>query len=254
MKMEQDLTPQPGQELDVTEEVGRQLDNFGRPVPEDTGTPIFIDRRRLWNCFFGYSLSVRRDLADYLDILHAIQEASSSGSAITNTPWRNRLTQFLSSRFRWFRTPPAARDRDVKPDRMMLKINKDMAVSNLSHMLDFLDIAKMLPKPSRPLFSLRRALWTVSCAVLLGMTYHWHWFIAHPHWHWLVVNLLGQGTAFSTVKLLKPLAWDILVDYNLNRLEKELQDLKREFENGTISEKNRKAMDSWHMEFRSFVR
>ncbi|KAJ4185756.1 hypothetical protein NW755_008207 [Fusarium falciforme] len=157
--MEQDLPLQPGQNLGVTEEVDRQVDTLGRLVPEDSENPIFIDRRRLWSYFFGYSISVRRDLAEYLDILDAIQEASSSGVAITDASQGNRLVGFIRSRLRWFRGKPVVRDPDVKPDRMMLKINKDVAVSNLGHMLDILDIAKMLPKPSRPPFSLPLALW-----------------------------------------------------------------------------------------------
>jgi hypothetical protein len=56
------------------------------------------------------------------------------------------------------------------------------------------------------------------------------------------------------MNLLEPIFWDTFLDYNLNCLGKELQGLKREFENGTITEKNRKAMDSWHMEIRSHVR
>ncbi|RSL92202.1 hypothetical protein BHE90_004878 [Fusarium euwallaceae] len=241
--MEQDLTPQPGQELDVTDEVDRQVNNFGRPAPEDAETPIFIDRGRLWNFFFGYSISVRRDLEDYLDILHAIQEASPPGSAITNAPWSNRWAQFLRSSLRWLRGEPVVRDPDVRPDRMMLKINKDMAISNLGHMLDFLEIAKLLPKPSKPPLSLPWTLWIAGCSAL--STVASQGFVSH---------LLRHGAILGAMKLLRPLAWDLFLDYNLSRIEKELQGLKREFENGTISEKNRKAMDSWHMEVRSFVR
>lgn len=58
--------------------------------------------------------------------------------------------------------------------------------------------------------------------------------------------------------LLTPIIWDVIsdyfLDYNLDCLEKQLQGLKRGFENGTITERNRKAMDSWHMEIRSGVR
>ncbi|KAJ4157724.1 hypothetical protein NW754_009373 [Fusarium falciforme] len=126
---------------------------------------------------------------------------------------------------------------------MMLKINKDMAVSNLGHMLDILDIAKMLPKPSRPPFSLPLALWIVGCAALSAVTSQG-----------LVANFLREGAFLGAMNLLEPIVRDIFLDYNLNCLGKELQGLKREFENGTITEKNRKAMDSWHMEIRSYVR
>ncbi|RMJ15062.1 hypothetical protein CDV36_005220 [Fusarium kuroshium] len=242
--MEQHLPLQPNQDSVVAEEVDRQVD-VPRSVAPGHGEEevIFIDRRHLWNSFFGYSLSVRRRLARHLAISQAIQEASSSSSAMTNASRRNRLTQFLCSRFRWFRTPPVARDPGVKPDRMMLKINTDVTVSHLGHMLDLVQIAKILPKPSKPPLSLPWALWTAGCSAL--STVASQGFVSH---------LLRHGAILGAMKLLRPLAWDLFLDYNLNRIEKELQGLKREFENGTISEKNRKAMDSWHMEVRSFVR
>jgi hypothetical protein len=65
---------------------------------------------------------------------------------------------------------------------------------------------------------------------------------------------LRHGALLGAMNLLEPIFWDTFLDYNLNCLGKELQGLKREFENGTITEKNRKAMDSWHMEIRSHVR
>lgn len=69
-----------------------------------------------------------------------------------------------------------------------------------------------------------------------------------------VANLLRQAALVGAMNLMEPILWDIFLDYNLNCLEKELQGLKRGFENGTITEKNRKAMNSWHMEIRSSVR
>ncbi|UPL01525.1 hypothetical protein LCI18_012459 [Fusarium solani-melongenae] len=240
--MEQHLPLQPDQDLVVAEEVGRQVDVTTSVAPGHSEEAIFINRRDMWESFFGYSLSVRRRLARHLAILQAIREASSSGYAITDAPQDNNLVRFLC-RFTYFRGRPVDRDPSVSPDRMMLKINKDMAVSNLGHMLDILDIAKMLPKPSRPPFSLPLALWIVGCSALSAVTSQG-----------LVANLLRQGAFMGAVNLLEPILWDIFLDYNLNCLEKELQGLKRGFEDGAISEKNRKAMDSWHMEIRSSVR
>ncbi|KAJ4319329.1 hypothetical protein N0V84_006414 [Fusarium piperis] len=220
--MEQALYVQPTQDVGVTEEVDRQVDNLGSLAPVHSEEAIFIDRRHLWSSFFGYSLSIERRLERHLVILHALQEASPSRSAITDASQGNIFTQFLHSRFRWFRAPSAAKYHVSRPDRLMLKINKDVAVSNLNHMIDLLEIAKMLPKPTKPLFSPPVALW--------------------------------QGAVLGAMKLVEPLAWDLFLDYNLNCLHKELEGLKREFVNGTIGEKNRGAMDSWHMNARSLIR
>lgn len=159
--MEQDLPIQPDQGLGVIQEAGRQADSLGGLVPGHSEEVIFVDRRHLWNSFFAYSLSVRRRLVKHLAILHAIQEASPSSSAVTNASEGNRFTQFLRSRFRWFRAPLARKYPVVEPDRVMLKITKDVAVSDLGHMIDLLEIARMLPKPTRPPFSLRLGLWYV---------------------------------------------------------------------------------------------
>lgn len=157
--MERHLPLQSDQDLVVAEEVDRQADVLGSVAPRHSEEAIFIGRRDLWSSFFGYSLSVRRRLADHLALLQAIREAPPSGNAIPDASQDKNPIRFLSW-LRCFRDKPTPRDPSVKPGRMMLKINKDMAVSNLHNMLEILDIAKMLPKPSRPRpFSLRWAIW-----------------------------------------------------------------------------------------------
>ncbi|EEU45700.1 uncharacterized protein NECHADRAFT_80839 [Fusarium vanettenii 77-13-4] len=247
--MEQHLPLQPDQDLVVAEEVDRQVDVLGSVAPGHSEEAIFIDRRDLWSSFFGYSLSIRRRLARHLALLQAIREASPSGYAITDASQDKNPVRFLSW-LRCFRDKPTPRDPSVKPDRMMLKINKDMALSDLNHMLDILDIAKMLPKPSRPPFSPRWALWTVGCSTLSA--------VASLESLEVVAGLLRAWALVGVTHLLAPIIWDVIsdyfLDYNLDCLEKQLQGLKRGFENGTITERNRKAMDSWHMEIRSGVR
>lgn len=58
----------------------------------------------------------------------------------------------------------------------------------------------------------------------------------------------------GVMSFLEPLVRDLFFDYNVDCLEKELRGLKRDFMDGTISEKNRGAMDSWHMNARSSLR
>ncbi|KAL2686849.1 hypothetical protein Neosp_004391 [[Neocosmospora] mangrovei] len=248
--MEQHLPLQPDQDLGVTEEVDRQVDVLGSVAPGHSEEAIFIDRFDLWSSFFGYSFSVRRRLADHLALLQAIREASPSGNTIPDASQDKNPIRFLSW-LRCFRDKPTPRDPSVKPDRMMLKINTDMAVSNLHNMLEILDIAKMLPKPSRPPpFSPRWALWTVGCSALSA--------VASLKSLEVVAVLSRAWALVGVTHLLTPIIWDVIsdyfLDYNLNCLEKQLQGLKRGFENGTLTERNRKAMDSWHMEIRSFAR
>lgn len=154
--MEQRLPLQRDQ--DLVEEVGRQVDVPRSVAPAHSEEAIFIDRRDLWDSFFGFSFSIRRRLAKHLAISQAIRDTPSSDYAITDASQDNNLVQFLRW-FRCFRDNPVPRDPRVKPDKMMLKINKDVAVCDLGHMLDILDIAKLLPKPTRPPLSLPWALW-----------------------------------------------------------------------------------------------
>ncbi|KAM0417239.1 hypothetical protein ACHAPT_012750 [Fusarium lateritium] len=248
--MDQDL-PQPDhdqllqldQDLALAGNPDRYVNTSNNVTPEHDQEAIFIDPRRLWQDFFCYSRGAKRGLREYLDALREIQEASSSSSA---APQGNKLVQLLFSLLRRFQpttsSPPAISSFTLRSDRLTLRVLRDIAIGDLHVMGEALEIAKLLPKPSTPLFSPALALWVIACSVSAKMV---------PN---LVLAAFSrQSAVVGALWLLKPLAWRLFDDYNLHCLQREVQTLKRKFEDGTVSERNRKDLDSWHMEARSLM-